>query len=173
MTDDVCTTLQLLDVKQLGQCCVSLDVVIPPAKMGKKAAMKTMLMRHLTSDAVQGDDKAEEILETLSKEMESMVLAKQAELGTETADETTEKSNTLEVKDSGIDTSCSSKHRDDTENVQVSENEVKSRNKTKDDPVFTYQRPRGVEFARLREFKETGGTIGGTDVVIWKIETEE
>ena len=39
LTDDVCTTLQLLDVKQLGQCCVSLDVVIPPAKMGKKAAI--------------------------------------------------------------------------------------------------------------------------------------
>ena len=59
LTDDVCTTLQLLDVKQLGQCCVTLDVVIPPAKMGKKAAMKTMLMRHLTSDAVQDDEKAE------------------------------------------------------------------------------------------------------------------
>ena len=168
LTDDVCTTLQLLDVKQLGQCCDSLDVVIPPAKMGKKAAMKTMLMRHLTSDELQEDDKATEILETLSKEMESMVLEKQAELGTdtETAEETTSKSNTLEAKDSGIDTSCSSKHRENTEDVQVSEeNKVKSRNMASDDQMMTYQRPRGVEFARLREFKVTGGTIGGTESI--------
>ena len=150
LTDDVCTTLQLLDVKQLGQCCVSLDVVIPPAKMGKKAAMKTMLMRHLTSDEVQEDDKATEILETLSKEMESMVLEKQAELGTdtETAEETTSKSNTLEAKDSGIDTSCSSKHREDTEDVQVSEEtKVKSRNMASDDDqVMTSESVRSRRF---------------------------
>ena len=156
LTDDVCTTLQLLDVKQLGQCCVTLDVVIPPAKMGKKAAMKTMLMRHLTSDAVQDDEKAEEILEALSKEMESMVLEKQAESNADDAGETS-KTNSLEAKDSGIE-----------KDVRISEeNEVKSREMKSDDPVMMnyHQRPRGAEFARLREFKVTGGTIGGTESI--------
>ena len=45
--DDVFSKLQLLDVTQLGQCCVQLNASIPPNKKGKKTAVRSFLMNHL------------------------------------------------------------------------------------------------------------------------------
>ena len=77
-----------------------------------------------------------EILEILSKEMQSMVLAKQAELNTND-----EISNKLEKTDSGI-SNCSSKPINNTD-VQVSEENGVKTSDMKSDPMMTYQCPRG------------------------------
>ena len=71
--DEVFEKLQLLDESQLAECCVQLDIVVPPAKKGKKSAIKTLILKHLTSDAVEQNENVEDIFSTLNGRMKDML----------------------------------------------------------------------------------------------------
>ena len=74
--DEVFSKLQLLDHSQLGQCGVQLNLSIPPNKMGKKTAMRTFILRYLTSEDVEDDDQVDDIFRRLKESIEKMLADK-------------------------------------------------------------------------------------------------
>ena len=71
--EEITEELMLLDVAQLGECCVQLSITVPPAKLGKKSAIRAFVMNHLTSEDLLTDDNAQEILNTLNTTLDKMV----------------------------------------------------------------------------------------------------
>ena len=138
VTDEVCTKLQLLDVDQLNRCCTKLEIIIPPAKLGKKSAIKNLVIKHLTSDAVED---AENTISQLIKMLDEMLVANK--------DEAEKKRESTSSMNSGIGEN--SKYGDVIGNLKEFETEHPKQNTTR------------VEFARLREFKIIGGTLGGAE----------
>ena len=65
MKDEVFSKLPQLDLQQLGQCGVQLNVVIPPSKLGNKSAVRSVILRHLTSEAVEEGEDVEEVFQAL------------------------------------------------------------------------------------------------------------
>ena len=73
VNDEVFMKLPQLDVPQLGQCGVQLGVIFPVAMKGKKTAMRSFLLKHLTSDAMDANDEAEDIFRQLNTAMDPML----------------------------------------------------------------------------------------------------
>ena len=73
LLDQVFEKLQLVDVTQLGECCVQLNVQIPPAKTGKKSAIKALILKYLTSDAFEEDEHAEDIVTALNVTLDRLL----------------------------------------------------------------------------------------------------
>ena len=46
LQDDVFDKLNMLDVTQLGECCVQLNQVVPPNKKGKKSGTRDLLFTY-------------------------------------------------------------------------------------------------------------------------------
>ena len=54
--ENVLEQLQLLkDVRDLQEICNGLNVVIPLVKQGKVSAVRSLLLRHLTSAEIEGE----------------------------------------------------------------------------------------------------------------------
>ena len=51
--DEVSKQLQLLDSTELGEVCVGLSITIPPAKMGKRSAILSLIMRNINSEEIE------------------------------------------------------------------------------------------------------------------------
>ena len=56
LQDLVTDKLDLLNVQELGQCCVQLNVAVPIGKKGKKMGLKSLILNHLTSTEVEDED---------------------------------------------------------------------------------------------------------------------
>ena len=151
--DEVFSKLQLLDVTQLGQCGVQLNVTVPPNKLQKKTAIRSFLMNHLTSDAVEDHDEVEEIFGQLNTEMTKMlaaggkkdggVVVKTDAVAKPEVKVEAESSTMRKTEDTGMTAFGGNGDGNLTGNV----NGVGTRI--------------GIEVARFREFKLSNGTFGG------------
>ena len=147
MKDQVFDKLQLLDVRDLGLCGVQLNLAIPPAKMGKKTAMRTFILRHLTSEELEVDDNVDEIFQTLNGSIDGMLADKDDDKKkVKTGGKQTQREN------SGSSKMRSGEGSKDDEKDNDEDNEVVSRNGVT-----------RVELGRFKEFKITNGTFGGDE----------
>ena len=95
--EEVGDQLMVLDISQLGECCVQLSVSIPPAKMGKKLAIRSLVLNYLTSLDLDEDD-AQEVVRALKVTVDKMLVVEEKDVkekGKETVAEVVE---TDEVK---------------------------------------------------------------------------
>ena len=157
--DEINQKLQLVDVTQLGECCVQLGITIPPAKLGKKSAIKGLILTHVCSN-VQQDDNAEEILQALNTTLNGMVQVaeeKEKDVVQDVGKKETEEKPKMEEN---VGTSSSANNggaQSDSQNkaavpaavVPVASAENVVTNTTR------------VELSRFKEFKVSPGTFGG------------
>ena len=74
LQDDVFDKLNMLDVTQLGECCVQLNQVVPPNKKGKKSGTRGLLFTYLTSPVVaDSEDEGRAIFEDLDAALDRML----------------------------------------------------------------------------------------------------
>ncbi len=146
--DEVFSKLLLLDVTQLGQCGVQLNATIPANKRGKKTAIRSFLLNHLTSDAVEDHEDVEDIFRQLSDSISKMLSAD---------DEKGVKEETEEVK-TEIKQTNSSK----TTTSNAGGNSAGDRNTG---GITGEQNSTRIEVSRFREFKISNGTFGGEEDV--------
>ena len=146
--DDVFSKLSLLDVGQLGQCCVQLNIQIPPNKMGKKTGVRSFILRHLTSEEVEDHDDVDDIFRTLNGNIDKMVADK-------------EDKTVVVKKETDVKTEPSISK---TDHVKVNTKDTKSSSSKQDCADGTVMASSGtttrVEFSRFREFKVKNGTFG-------------
>jgi hypothetical protein len=76
--DEVLQKLPLLDIAQLEECCTELVIPVPTAKKGKRTAVRSLVLNHLTSDEFEKDDDVEEIITKLNDTLSTMVAGKMA-----------------------------------------------------------------------------------------------
>ena len=152
--EEVFEKLQLLDVAQLGQCCVQLGVTIPPAKKGKKTAIKALVLKHLTSDAMEEDDSAEDIFSTLNNALDGMIKETEEKEGKKDAapkpaeeGDKDEKKSDVKKEVAGSSTAAKSGIEQVSENVASASGKVISTTR--------------VEVSRFGEFKVSPNTFGG------------
>ena len=165
--EDIMEKLMLLNVAQLGECCVQLSISVPPAKLGKKSAIRAFVINHITSEDLLADDNAQEILNTLNTTLDKMVgdsLNKQ-------------KKEEVDLKDDGMKALSSGTGSAvvETDEVKVDvakSSDVKNMNAA---PLMQQQQLQSqslqqpqigtsttrVELSRFREWKVTQGTFGG------------
>lgn len=95
--------LQMLkEVTDLQEVCNGLSVNIPPAKLGKISAVRTLLLRYLTSEDIEGrDDQGLAIFEDLIKQVQGMLDARKPKPEEETTSSATAAS-IVEVPKNGI-----------------------------------------------------------------------
>ena len=148
--DEVFEKLQLLDVSQLGECCVQLGVVVPPAKKGKKSAIKTLILKHLTSDAVEEDENVEDIFSTLKGRLDGMMKEAKKE------DKEDVK---LDEKEGNVVTDVGVKAHSSAEGAASG---TASKSTGAETLAATTTR---VELARFKEFKVTPGTFGNANSI--------
>ena len=130
---EVLQKLPLLNVTQLEECCTQLAIVVPPAKKGKRTAIRSLVLTHLSTEEFEQDDDVLEVLKTMNDSLTTMVeenLAKKAEEQAVAAE------NEVKVKSEGSET------------VQTSASSSAS-GVTK------------IELARFKDWKVNAGTFGG------------
>ena len=160
--DEVFEKLQSLDVAELGECCVQLEIVVPPVKKGKKSAIKALILKYLTSDAVEAADNVEEIFTTLNGTLDEMLEKK-----TIGGDATTKEVEGKPDEKGGIKVGHDGGGESSTENASAAGNGNDSRSgkvtkTTGVENVATTTTTR-VELSRFKEFKLTAGTFGNAN----------
>ena len=163
--EEITEKLMLWNVAQLGECCVQLSITVPPAKLGKKSAIRAFVMNHLTSEDLLADDNAQEILNTLNTTLDKMV------------GDSLEKKEVVDLKDDGMKALSSGTGSAVVETGEVKvevpkDSDVKNMNAA---PLVQQQQLQSqslqqpqigtsttrVELSRFREWKVTQGTFGG------------
>ena len=138
LQDEVLQKLPLLTVEQLEECCTQLALPVPPAKKGKRTAIRSLVLTHLTSEDMEQDEDAVEVLTQMNGCLDKMVEGKLAAIAVVEASAEGEKKKQLEVK---------------TE-VPVVEQPTAG-------GVTTIK----IELARFKEWKVSAGTFGGENHV--------
>ena len=144
--EEVLRMVSLLNVSQLAQSCVNLNIQVPPAKKDRRSALFNLVLRYLTSDEVeQEDDEGLDILRTFKRQVEDMLKGNDVKDVSGTGSSAVK---TEVVGSSGV-TVLESSTTDGTSGAGTSgaENVTKAR----------------IELHKLREFKITGGVVGGGD----------
>ena len=141
--EEVLRMVSLLNASQLAQSCVNLNIRVPPAKKDRRSALFNLVLRYLTSDEVEQEDEGLDILRTFKQQVEDMLKVNEVKedvSGTGSGAVKTEViggSGVTVLENSAMD----GKSQSTTENV------TKAR----------------IELHKLREFKITGGVVGGGD----------
>ena len=75
---EVLQKLPLLSVVQLEECCTQLAIVIPPAKKGKRTAIRSLVLTHLSTEDFEKDDDVLEVLTQMNDSLTTMVAENEA-----------------------------------------------------------------------------------------------
>ena len=172
--DEVFSKLQMLEVAELGQCAVQLNVNIPPNKRGKKTAIRSLLMNHLTSDEVQENDQVGEIFNQLlgavvkmvSERLvvEDVIAAAIGGEGTQKQEDANKESQSSEVK--GDDQVGNNNNNINNNNNNNNDNSNSNNNNNNNNHNYnTGNANARIEVTRFREFKLSNGTFGGDEDV--------
>ena len=70
---EVLQKLPLLNVVQLEECCTQLAIVIPPAKKGKRTAIRSLVLTHLSTEEFEQDDDVLEVLTIMKDSLTTIV----------------------------------------------------------------------------------------------------
>ena len=175
MKDEVFSQLPQLDLQQLGQCAVQLNVVIPPAKMGNKSAVRSIILRHLTSEAVEEGEDVEEVFQALLELLNRLLTPVIAPTTTAEVAET----ETTETRTEAVEDESNS---NDTENKVIktepkvdegkgATSSAAATGKQIDERTITTQNSTGttrLELSRFKEFRVKPGTFGGDNKLNYK-----
>ena len=135
LQDEVLQKLPLLTVEQLEECCAQLAIAVPTTKKGKRTAIRSLVLCHLTSEEMEQDGDSVDVLTTMNASLDKMVEGKVAAIAVAEAATETEKTAVKAEEPS-----------------QVQAGSEKS-GVTK------------IELARFKEWKVTPGTFGGENHV--------
>ena len=72
LQDEVLQKLPLLNVEQLEECCTQLAIPVPPAKKGKRTAIRSLVLTYLTSEDMEQDGDAVEVLTQMKESLDKM-----------------------------------------------------------------------------------------------------
>ena len=148
--DEVFAKLLQLDIAQLGQCGVQLGITIPVAMTAKKTAMRSYILKHLTSDAMDADEDAENIFTGLNNAIDTMLASgKTVTTSIGSTGGTSTKSSSSGKKPVKKEEEDSSSETEDDE-TQSSSSSSNSTSTTK------------IQMTRFREWKMPG-TLGTSD----------
>ena len=78
LQDDVLQKLPLLTVEQLEECCTQLAITVPATKKGKRTAVRSLVLAHLTSEEMEQDTDVIEVLTQMKESLNKMVESKLA-----------------------------------------------------------------------------------------------
>ena len=136
LQDEVLQKLPLLTVEQLEECCTQLALVVPAAKKGKRTAVRSLVLNHLTSEDMEQDGDAVEVLTQMKESLDKMCEGKlPAPIAVaEVAENAGVKAEEVSAHNSGVASSGG---------------------------VTTTK----IELARFKEWKVTAGTFGGENHV--------
>ena len=159
--DEINQKLQLVDVAQLGECCVQLGITIPPAKRGKKSAIKALILMHVCSN-VQQDDNAEEILTALNTTLNGMVqVAEEKEKDVVVDKKETEEKPKVEEESVGTSGSATNNGGEQQSNSQNNAAAAAAAPLAGAHGGNVVTNTTRVELSRFKEFKVSPGTFGG------------
>ena len=171
MKEEVFSKLPQLDLGQLGQCGVQLNVTIPPAKMGNKTAVRSMILRHLTSEAVEDAEDVEEVFQALLVLVDRLLGPVIAPvIAAEVAKTETTDTNTEAVEDENKSTEGKIKMeskvdegKGETSYAAATGNQIDEKTITTHSTGTTR-----LELSRFKEFKVKPGTFGGDNKLNYK-----
>lgn len=73
LLDDVLQKLPLLKVTQLEECCTQLAIEIPQEKKGKKTAIRSLVLNHLSQDNFEEEPDVVDTLSTMKEALDKML----------------------------------------------------------------------------------------------------
>ena len=154
--EEVGDQLMVLDISQLGECCVQLSVSIPPAKMGKKLAIRSLVLNYLTSLDLDEDD-AQEVVRALKVTVDKM-LVDEKDVKEKDKEPTAEVVETDEVKHEEKPSTSANKNS----NIPPASQPAVVVSQPQQAGTTTTTR---VELSRFKDWKVTPGTFGGDNHV--------
>ena len=136
LQDEVLQKLPLLTVVQLEECCTQLAIVIPAAKKGKRTAIRSLVLTHLSTEEFEQDEDVLEVLKTMNDSLTTMV---EENMAKKAAEQVVAAENEAKVKSESSDT------------VLTSSNSSASSGGT----------TTKIELSRFKDWKVNPGTFGG------------
>ena len=101
LQDEVLQKLPLLNLEQLEECCTQLAIPVPPAKKGKRTAIRSLVLTYLTSEDMEQDGDAVEVLTQMKESLDKMVGGKVAAIAVAEAAEVKDEKTVLGGEQAG------------------------------------------------------------------------